>query len=125
MARCTKIVLLLAILVIVALPVQATLPSFQIIMEGVSPYFVPSKAQVAAGTPIRWDNPTATFHTVTADACLTGEGSCPFDSGSVPPNGSYTLPSLPPGHYPYHCRLHLIMRGVLTVVAPSASPSQT
>jgi plastocyanin len=125
MVRFPRILIALGILLISGLPVGATLPSLRIIMESVSPYFLPSTARVAAGTPIRWDNPTATFHTVTADACLTGEGPCAFDSGSVPPDGSYTVPSLPPGHYPYHCRLHPIMRGVLTVVAPSASPSQT
>ncbi len=45
-----------------------------------------------------------------------------FASGSVAPNGSYTVPGLPPGRYLYHCSLHPIMRGVLIVIEPAAAP---
>ncbi|MGE0472666.1 MAG: hypothetical protein AB7P17_03420 [Nitrospirales bacterium] len=38
-----------------------------------------------------------------------------FDSGTISPGGSYQLPVLPPGRYPYHCTLHPIMRGVLEI----------
>ncbi len=106
-----------------ALPAPATPPQFQITIESGSPYYFPASATVATGAPIRWDNPTPSYHTVTHDGCLTGE-SCMFDSGSVPPNGSYTVPGLPPGRYPYHCSLHPIMRGLLIVIE-SAAPSQT
>jgi plastocyanin len=108
-----------------AWPGQATPPQFQIIIESGSPYYIPASAKVPTGAPIRWDNPTASPHTITHDGCLTEEGPCAFDSGAINPNQSYTLPGLPPGKYPYHCRLHPIMRGVLTVTDPSPGASQT
>lgn len=105
-------------------PSLATPPAFTITIDSSSPYYQPAVARVVTGAPIRWDNPTASYHTVTHDGCAT-EGPCLFDSGSVPPNGSYTVPGLPPGRYPYHCRLHPIMRGVLTVSDAQVGPEQT
>jgi plastocyanin len=102
----------------------AAVPLVQITIESESPYFLPAAATVTTGAAIRWDNPTATYHTVTHDGCLKEEGPCTFDSGPVALTGSYSLPSLPPGRYPYHCRLHPIMRGVLIVTEPAA-PSRT
>ena len=93
----------------------AAVPQLQITIEGQSPYFQPVRPVVLTGFTIRWNNPTATEHTITHDAC-SGGGPCMFDSGVVPPNGSFTLAGLPPGQYPYHCRLHPIMRGVLRVL---------
>ncbi len=103
-------------------PAQAYGPLFTIVMEGEAPYFFPVHAKVPTGTPIQWKNPTATSHTATYDGCVT-EGPCLFDSGSVEPNGAYSAPSLPPGRYPYHCQVHPIMRGLLTVTESTASPS--
>jgi plastocyanin len=117
-------VLAVGLLTLGALPAPATPPQFQIMIESGSPYFLPASATVTTGAPIRWDNPTPSPHTVTHDGCLTGD-PCMFDSGSVPPNGHYTVPGLPPGRYPYHCSLHPIMRGMLIVVEPTAVPSQT
>ncbi|WP_447972441.1 cupredoxin domain-containing protein [Nitrospira sp. Kam-Ns4a] len=114
----------LALLSPVTLPGLATQPAFNITIESGSPYYQPAAAKVVTGTPIQWTNPTASYHTITHDGCVAG-GPCLFDSGSVPPDGSYTLPGLPPGLYPYHCRLHPIMRGVLTVVEVSTSAEKT
>ncbi len=103
---------------------EASPPSFRIIMESRSPYYEPPLARVKTGFPIRWENPTATVHTVTHEDCLFGV-TCMFDSGSVAPGASYTLPGLPPGQYPYQCRLHPIMRGVITVEEAATLPSET
>ncbi|WP_447976737.1 hypothetical protein [Candidatus Nitrospira bockiana] len=105
-------------------PGYATAPPFQIIIDSGSPYYYPASARVPAGAPIRWDNPTGSPHTITHDGCVVEDGPCVFDSGSVPPNGSYTLPGLAPGRYPYQCRLHPIMRGIV-VVEPGNNSSQT
>lgn len=102
----------------------ASPPSFRITMESGAPYYEPFLARVVTGAPIRWDNPTPTFHTATYEECLA-DGPCLFDSGSVAPGGSYTLPGLPPGRYPYQCRLHPIMRGVVTVEDPASRSSET
>lgn len=91
----------LGLLLAGALPGRATPPPFTITIDSGAPYYQPAVAQVLTGVPIRWQNPTASHHTVTHDGCAT-EGPCVFDSGSVPPNGSYTVPGLRPGRYPYH-----------------------
>jgi plastocyanin len=110
-----------AMLLLGALPSTATSPHFEITIENGSPYFFPSAATVTTGTPIRWDNPTPTEHTVTHDSCIT-DGSCAFDSDTMLPNAHYTVPSLPPGRYPYHCRVHPIMRGTLIVTDSASRP---
>lgn len=106
------------------MPSQASLPPFEIVIDSGSPYYFPASAKVPAGSPIRWDNPTGSPHTITQDDCVQ-DGPCAFDSGFVPPNGSYTIPGLPPGRYPYQCRLHPIMRGVLVITEPADMSSHT
>lgn len=99
-------------------------PSTYILMENGSPYYIPAAATVTSGTPIRWENPTPTHHTVTHNDCVKDETSCLFDSGTVPPGGHFTISGLPPGRYPYHCGIHPIMRGQLIVTDDASSPSQ-
>ena len=98
-----------------AWPTTATAPHIAIVIDSGSPYFVPKSATVSRGAPIRWDNPTATDHTVTHLGCMEDGNACAFDSGIVRPSGSFTLQGLAPGHYPYLCRIHPIMHGVVTV----------
>jgi plastocyanin len=42
----------------------------------------------------------------------------------MPPGEMFTLPSLPPDRYTYHCSIHPIMRGVLTITDASQWPLQ-
>lgn len=114
-----------ALVLAAAWPGIAAAPQLHITIENGSPYFVPARAVVSAGAPIRWDNPTPTHHTVTHNGCVEEGGMCAFDSGTMEPDGSYTIPSLPPGKYPYHCRVHPIMQGILTVVEHAPVSSQT
>jgi plastocyanin len=108
-----------------AWPTTATLPyTTQIVIEDGSPYFIPVTATVVSGNPIRWDNPTPTHHTITHKGCMEDGSPCLFDSGTIPPEGQFTIPGLAPGTYIYHCRIHPIMRGVVTVTDASQSPSQ-
>ncbi|RMH06900.1 MAG: hypothetical protein D6704_06160 [Nitrospirae bacterium] len=101
--------------ILIASVTVASPPPFRITIEGWAPYFSPKSAVVPMYTPIRWENPTATHHTITHDNCGKPNGACAFDSGPVPPDGVYELPGLEPGEYPYHCTLHPIMRGILVV----------
>jgi plastocyanin len=119
------IIAVISLGLLTAWPAIATPPYTAIIIESGSPYFVPKSATVSSGAPIRWDNPTATEHTITHLGCLDNGNICAFDSGVVLPNGSFTLPGLAPGHYPYICRLHPIMHGVLIVIDALQVPSQT
>ncbi|WP_454064940.1 cupredoxin domain-containing protein [Candidatus Nitrospira salsa] len=89
-------------------------------MESWAPYYRPFEATIQSGTPIHWNNPTASSHTVRHDGC-DKEGPCLFDSGAVPPNGSFSVQGLAPGRYPYHCELHPIMRGQLVIAGPVES----
>ncbi|MBI5317295.1 MAG: hypothetical protein HZB34_15145 [Nitrospirae bacterium] len=106
-----------------AWPTTAMPPYTAIIIDSGSPYFVPKSATVASGAPIRWDNPTATEHTITHVDCLKEPTACAFDSGLVLPNGSFTVPGLAPGRYPYLCRIHPIMHGII-IVTDQIVPSQ-
>jgi len=106
---------LLGLVILMASGVLAASPTFRIQMESWSPYFAPVAATVTAGSTIRWENPTGSHHTITHDGCR-GTGVCAFDSGSIGPDGVFELAGLPPGPYPYHCTLHPIMRGTVTIV---------
>jgi plastocyanin len=105
-------------------PTEATVPFMQITIENGSPYFVPKSVTVSSQMAIRWDNPTPTEHTITHNGCLEDGAPCVFDSGMVLPNGTFTIPSLAPGRYPYICRIHPIMHGVITVTEAPVAPSQ-
>jgi plastocyanin len=105
------------------LALDTSLPT-QILMENGSPYYVPATASAVSGTPIRWENPTPTHHTVTHNDCVKDDSPCLFDSGTVPPGGHFTVPGLPAGRYSYQCRIHPIMRGQLTVTDSPSVASQ-
>jgi len=111
---------LTGLLFLIASWVFAASSPFKIQMESWSPYYTPAAATVMARSAIRWENPTATHHTVTHDGCKEG-GICFFDSGSIPPAGVYEIQELPPGRYPYHCALHPVMRGMLIVTSSDHS----
>jgi plastocyanin len=114
---------MLALALSAAWPTTSTPPYMAIIIDSGSPYFVPKSATVSSGVAIRWENPTPTEHTITHNGCMEDGAACAFDSGIVLPNGSFTVPGLAPGQYPYFCRVHPIMHGVVTVT-DSLIPSQ-
>jgi plastocyanin len=119
----TRMIIAIFLLGLTAWPTTATPPYTAIVIDSGSPYFVPKSATVFSGGPIRWDNPTATDHTITHVGCMKDEDACAFDSGIVRPSGSFTLQELAPGHYPYLCRTHPIMNGVVIVI-DAFTPSQ-
>jgi plastocyanin len=115
---------LLLISLLVISPFAIAAPSaFRITVGTFFPYYSPEFVHIGTGTPITWENPTSDLHSITHDGCKTGEG-CAFDSGPLGPNGTYTVRHLPPGHYPYHCSFHPIMRGTL-VVSESDTSNKT
>lgn len=124
MTRSLIIVLLSLFITSLAWSMTAMPTATQIMIEDGSPYFAPAKATVASGSPISWYNPTPTDHTVTQNGCVEDGTTCLFDSGIIPPGEQFSIQGLPPGRYPYHCRIHPIMRGVLTVTDAATMPSQ-
>lgn len=116
------VLLLISIALMVPFASAAT-PTFRMTLNTFSPYYSPKFVKIAAGTLISWENPTADIHSITHDGCISG-GQCDFDSGPIGPNRTFTVNHLPPGHFPYHCSFHPIMRGTL-VVLESTRPSET
>jgi plastocyanin len=64
--------------------------------------------RIRAGQSVAWLNHDPMVHTVTAD-----DGS--WDSGDIRPGGTFLHTFATPGRYPYHCRPHPQMRGVIIV----------
>ena len=118
-----KRVLVSMVLLLMVSFADAATTKLHITIGTFSPYYSPNLAHVNTGTPITWENPTATLHSITHDGCKTGD-RCAFDSGGLGPHRTFTIPQLQPGYYPYHCTFHPIMRGVV-VVLESASSNQT
>ncbi len=98
-------------------------PSRLITLGTFSPYYSPKLAKIETGTSISWTNPTGNLHSITHDACKTGD-RCAFDSRALGPNQTFTVINLLPGRYSYHCTFHPIMRGTLIVMTP-AIPTDT
>src|ERR1041385_3768330 len=85
--------------------------------------FRPEICHCIQWSPHQMGEPHRTEHNITHLGCLEDGNLCAFDSGIVLPNGSFTLPGLVPGRYPYLCRIHPIMHGIITV-SDSSPPSQ-
>jgi len=98
-------------------------PVIEITFQTSAPYYEPQEATVPMGTPIRWVNTTASFHSVRHDACIDEE-PCPFQSIAIPPDSSFVIAPLPPGRHSYHCELHPIMRGTLVVLDPASNDAR-
>lgn len=75
--------------------------------------YYPSTLTVAQGVQVTWINRDDEAHTVTA----VGLGIDYFDSGNIPPGGSYSHTFNAPGTFSYYCRIHPYMRGSVTVRA--------
>jgi plastocyanin len=114
------LVLLMVVMFLMGSFAVAAPSTLRITIGTFAPYYSPTLVHIGTGTPISWENPTADLHSITHDGCKTGE-RCAFDSGPLGPNGTFTVPHLPPSSYSYHCSFHPIMRGVLVVVKSGSS----
>ncbi len=70
--------------------------------------FSSSDITVTKGTTVTWKNNDGVTHTVTAD-----DGS--FDSGSLTPGKSFSHKFDSTGTFTYHCNIHTMMTGKVTV----------
>jgi plastocyanin len=83
--------------------------------------FTPKAAKVAVGTQVTWSNDTTTTsHTSTGDTPLSL-----WDSGTVPPGGTFAFVFTAGGAYRYHCTFHqsLGMTGSVSVTIKASPPS--
>src|SRR5947209_8120656 len=90
----------------------------QVIMNGIR--FQPPELTVRAGETVEWKNEDIVSHTVTAD-----DGS--FDSGLIPPGGTWKMTVKNAGPLEYHCRPHPNMTAKLVMAStqPQQSKSST
>lgn len=84
--------------------------------------FVPGNVSMAAGSKLTFANPDLAPHNVIADA-TTKKGPL-FGSATVTQGQTAEVKgvsALKPATYPFHCSVHPLMRGSLTVTAPGAA----
>lgn len=83
--------------------------------------FTPANITVPMGTTVRWTNRDSAPHTVTGD---TSGGPM---SGTLEPGESYSFTFSKGGTYNYHCTIHPMMTGTVTVTgsAPARVPAPT
>jgi plastocyanin len=77
--------------------------------------FQPSPLHVAVGTTVTWTNQDQIDHRVTS-----GTPKHPTDGfdGALPKQrATFETTFSKPGTYPYFCRIHNVMRGVIVVTA--------
>jgi plastocyanin len=74
-------------------------------------FYSPSPFTVKVGTTVTWVNKDGTTHTVTS------QGSNLFDSGNVPPGGTFKFTFTQAGTYQYYCTIHPFMKGTVVVTS--------
>ncbi len=78
----------------------------------------PGNVTIPAGSTVRWTSEGGT-HTSTSNTGM-------WDSGNIPPGGSFSHTFNTPGVYSYHCELHPNMAGTVYVTDPcSVTPTST
>jgi plastocyanin len=82
-----------------------------IVETPVSWQYAPQNIRVVLGvnSTVTWDSHSISYDTVTEDSGL-------FDSGVIPPGGTYTYAFTSPGVYSYRCIYHPWMAGTVTVL---------
>lgn len=88
--------------------------------------FEPAEVEIPVGARVTWKSDSVLVHTATADPTRAAdpdrvavpEGGEPFDSGSIPPGGSWSRRFEVPGLWRYVCVPHEAsgMRGTVRVV---------
>ena len=73
--------------------------------------YVPAAANAKVGDTVVWTNSDSVAHTVTK----TGGPGPSFDSGTIPPGGTYSQTVKAPGRIDYVCTIHPNQTGTLTV----------
>jgi plastocyanin len=74
--------------------------------------FTPNPLTVNVGTTVTWSNLAHGSHTSIGDADE-------WNSGPIPPGGTFSVTFDMPGTYPYHCRFGHGIHGTITVVGSS------
>ena len=70
--------------------------------------YAPNPISVAVGGTVTWTNNDNVAHTSTSNTGV-------WNSGSVPPGGTFSMTFPTAGTFPYHCGIHPNMVGTVTV----------
>lgn len=89
-----------------SMPMSSHPPDQTVTIPGRS--YDPAQLIAVSRQTISWHNLDSTSHTVTAD-------NSSFDSGPIPPGGSFSWTATSPGSYAYHCSIHHFMHGEIDV----------
>jgi plastocyanin len=92
--------------VVLGLAASGPGPAANVAMPG--RFYAPANLDLLVGTTVTWQNQDSTSHTVTSDDDA-------FDSGYVPPGGTYERLFDKPGVFKFHCTIHRFMRGIVKV----------
>src|SRR5260370_12874443 len=77
--------------------------------------FEPLALKLQSGTTVQFVNTGKMPHNVTSD-----DGR--WDSGDIPPGGTFNATFVHPGTYHFHCRYHLIDKMVGTITVEESRP---
>ncbi len=83
----------------------------QVIMKDLA--FQPKTIRIKAGTTVAWANQDNFPHTVTSGANRVSDGR--FDSGNLGPGKTFQFTFTEAGTFPYFCRFHREMSGMIVV----------
>jgi plastocyanin len=72
--------------------------------------FKPKELEIAVGTTVTWQNADDVPHTATSK-----DDPQTFDSGALDTDDRFSFTFSKPGKYPYYCKVHPHMTGVVTV----------
>jgi plastocyanin len=72
--------------------------------------FQPKELKIAVGTTVTWQNADDVPHTATSK-----DDPQTFDSGALDTDEKFSFTFKKPGNYPYYCKVHPHMTGVVTV----------
>lgn len=75
--------------------------------------FGPQNIAVKAGDTVTWTNQDAILHTVTAGT--SKDPGTAFNAKMDGVGSTFSFTFTKPGTYPYHCSIHEVMQGVVTV----------
>ena len=76
--------------------------------------FNPKRIEVPVGTTVVWTNGDAIEHSVTGG--VPGKPDGKFDSGYFTEGETWSFEFTEPGEYPYFCRRHESMTGMVKVI---------
>ncbi len=102
--RLSRVLLLIGILALS--PVLASATEYFVSIPGFN--FSPQELTISMGDIVTWTNDHSINHTSTSDDAV-------WDSGVIPPGGSFSFTFDNAGTFPYHCTIHPAMTGTITV----------